>query len=106
MAGLRCRGMVSPEGKETKGWAFGAASNPYPLTLALALLPVCLEALTLPMQLLVPCWGMGLLGSLQRPFLEAGQVYIIGTAAVRNLWPLQLNQSMRRIQHGEDLQLF
>lgn len=54
--------------QETKGWAFGAASNLYPLTLALALPPVCLEALTLPMQLLVPCWGMELLGSPQRPF--------------------------------------
>lgn len=56
-------------GQETKSWTFGAASNPYPPTLAHAAPPpVCLKALTLPMQLLVPCWGMGLLGSPQRPF--------------------------------------
>lgn len=53
-------------GQEIKGWAVGAAGNP--LALALALPPACLEALTLPRHLLVPCLGMGLLGSPQRPF--------------------------------------
>lgn len=60
--------LKAKQGQETQGWAFGASSNPYPLGLALALLPVCLEALSLPVQLLVPFWGMGLLGSPRRPF--------------------------------------
>lgn len=54
--------------KRPRAEAFGAASNSYPLNLALALPPVCLEALTLSMQLLVPCWDVGLLGSPQRHF--------------------------------------
>lgn len=60
--------LEAKQGQETKGWAVGAASNPHPLALALALPPVCLETLTLPVHLLVPFWGMGLLGSRQRPF--------------------------------------